>query len=321
MKRKSPVFVKILACLLLLGSLASFLLPWMKLAADVGVDQERMSPGELIQNFAGMNAEAVKEAARTGFAVSGAQMDAATLDDLLDRTLDGRFRFHELGILCGDLGCLCRAVGEPEAGHSLDLAKIIVWAAAGLMALLGFVALICQLTDHRGGIVPYFLLGALITAGLLLLRQALNSYLVEQSESLLDELGIGSLAKLFSIDVRIVKMGIGAYLCPFLALLAFLFMGIKKKQPKLRYETTPYPARRSAPPQAAAGSQPGGNASPAAARPAGWTCPNCGRSCPGGEAFCTNCGTKKPAPLRCPACGRQGRPGESYCTSCGTRLR
>ena len=49
-QRKSPAAVKVIACLLLLGSLACFMLPWLKLSADTGPDRLRMSPGELLQN-------------------------------------------------------------------------------------------------------------------------------------------------------------------------------------------------------------------------------------------------------------------------------
>lgn len=317
MKSKTPAAVKVLACLLLLGSLASFLLPWMKLGADVGAEPVRMSPGELIQNFAGMDAAAVKTAARTGLAESGVQMDDGTLERLLDLCLDGRFRPYELGLLCKDSGALCDAFQRPDVGRSLDLTGTLVWAVFGLLALLGLTALICQLTDHRGGIVPYFLLGALITAGLILLRREANAYLAEQSQSLLDGYGLGGLTGLLNIDVQIVKMGIGAYLCPFLALLALLLMGIRKKQPKLRYEATPYPARRTGmPPERAAG----GASRPAAPAGSGWTCPNCGQRMRQEERFCGYCGTERPrrsALIYCTVCGRPLPRDATFCSACG----
>ena len=52
----------------------------------------------------------------------------------------------------------------------------------------------------------------------------------------------------------------------------------------------------------------------------GWTCPNCGKACRLGEAFCTECGTKKPEPPKCPGCGKPARPGAAFCSNCGTRL-
>lgn len=52
----------------------------------------------------------------------------------------------------------------------------------------------------------------------------------------------------------------------------------------------------------------------------GWSCPNCGKACRQGEAFCTDCGTKKPEPPKCPGCGKPAKPGAAFCSSCGTRL-
>ena len=160
--------MKIIACLLLLGSLAALALPWMKLAAEVGPNQTRMSPGEVIQNFAGLDAAAVLDTVRSELSAVGIGPDLSALSDLVHRLMDGRFLPHELGIAC-----------------------------------LGFIALICQLTDHRGGMVPYFLLGALITGGLLFLRQTANDYLVRESASLLASYGMSGLIQYLGINLEI----------------------------------------------------------------------------------------------------------------------
>ena len=244
-KRKSPVGVKIIACLLLLGSLAALALPWMKLAAEVGPNQTRMSPGELIQNFAGLDAAAVLDSVQSELTAAGVQMDVSALSDLLHRVLDGRFLPHEMGIACRDLSVICRAAHRLDLAGTMETLAYGVWGVFGLLALLGLIALICQLTDHRGGIVPYFLLGALVAGGLLYLRQTANDYLVRESETLLAGYGMSGLIQYLGVNVEIVKMGIGAYLCPFLALLSLLLMGIKKREPEPRYEASPYPARRT----------------------------------------------------------------------------
>lgn len=244
-KRKSPVGVKIIACLLLLGSLASLALPWMKLAAEVGPNQTRMSPGELIQNFAGLDAAAVLDSVRSELTAAGVELDLGALSDLLHRVLDGRFLPHEMGIACRDLSDIFWAARRADLANTMETLSYGVWGVFGLLALLGLIALICQLTDHRGGIVPYFLLGVLITGGLLFLRQTANDYLARESESLLADYGMSGLTQYLGINVELVKMGIGAYLCPFLALLSLLLMGIKKKEAEPRYEASPYPARRT----------------------------------------------------------------------------
>ena len=237
--------VKIIACLLLLGSLAALALPWMKLAAEVGPNQTRMSPGELIQNFAGLDAAAVLDSVQSELTAAGVQMDVSALSDLLHRVLDGRFLPHEMGIACRDLSVICRAAHRLDLAGTMETLAYGVWGVFGLLALLGLIALICQLTDHRGGIVPYFLLGALVAGGLLYLRQTANDYLVRESETLLAGYGMSGLIQYLGVNVEIVKMGIGAYLCPFLALLSLLLMGIKKREPEPRYEASPYPARRT----------------------------------------------------------------------------
>ena len=156
--------VKIIACLLLLGSLAALALPWMKLAAEVGPNQTRMSPGELIQNFAGLDAAAVLDSVQSELTAAGVQMDVSALSDLLHRVLDGRFLPHEMGIACRDLSVICRAAHRLDLAGTMETLAYGVWGVFGLLALLGLIALICQLTDHRGGIVPYFLLGALVVS-------------------------------------------------------------------------------------------------------------------------------------------------------------
>ena len=237
--------MKIIACLLLLGSLAALALPWMKLAAEVGPNQTRMSPGEVIQNFAGLDAAAVLDTVRSELASIGIGPDLSALSDLVHRLMDGRFLPHEMGIACRDLATVFRDAKRLDLAGTMETVAYGVWGVFALLALLGFIALICQLTDHRGGMVPYFLLGALITGGLLFLRQTANDYLVRESASLLASYGMSGLIQYLGINLEIVKMGIGAYLCPFLALLSLLLMGIKKKAPEPRYEASPYPARRT----------------------------------------------------------------------------
>lgn len=333
MKRKSPVFVKILACLLLLGSFGAFLLPWMKLSTDVGADQVRMSPGEILQTFLGQDAETLKNAAVEGLRLGGmgdpVTVKAAT--DLLDLALDGRFRPLDLSVLCRDGATLCRSFQRPDVAQPLDLARWGVLGVFGLLALLGLIALICQLTDHRGGIIPYFLLGALIAGGLLYLRMELNTMIVEQADTFLEQWGLSILTNYYQIDPAIVKMGIGAYLCPFLALLAFLFMGIKKK--KAPAAPSPYPARRTQTP-AERGAAAKRAAQTAAvpqislretdAEPGlGWICPRCSKRLTDRQAYCDACGTKRPETVRrpnCPRCGALLPADAAFCPSCGARL-
>lgn len=313
-KRKSPIGIKIIACLLLLGSLACCLLPWMKISIDVGVEQERMNPGELIQTFLGMDAAAAKDNAIAALRGEGVPFDAEALTRLLDRLLDGHFKLPDFPSFCGELGSFCRDFQRPELGRSLDTVRLVCWIALALLALLWILALCCQLTDHRWGILPYLLLAAVITAGLYVLRAELNRYLMDEGDALLAGLGLNVLISYLHIGMDIVKMGIGALLCPFLALLALLFSGIRKKAPAKSAAASPYPARRvqSAQPR------------PAPAREGGWVCPGCGRRCGPDENFCKICGSERPrlpALQRCPGCGESLPPDATFCSACGADLR
>ena len=340
--------VKIIACLLLLGSLAALALPWMKLAAEVGPNQTRMSPGELIQNFAGLDAAAVLDSVQSELTAAGVQMDVSALSDLLHRVLDGRFLPHEMGIACRDLSVICRAAHRLDLAGTMETLAYGVWGVFGLLALLGLIALICQLTDHRGGIVPYFLLGALVAGGLLYLRQTANDYLVRESETLLAGYGMSGLIQYLGVNVEIVKMGIGAYLCPFLALLSLLLMGIKKREPEPRYEASPYPARRTGAQQSrpaqnvaaawqemnsearkAAGTAPGTAQSPAprpsqnaAPRPSQSAAPKQSQgTAPAAAAVSIQAG-RVPLPgeqsWTCAYCGRRMGADKNFCDLCGS---
>ena len=340
--------VKIIACLLLLGSLAALALPWMKLAAEVGPNQTRMSPGELIQNFAGLDAAAVLDSVQSELTAAGVQMDVSALSDLLHRVLDGRFLPHEMGIACRDLSVICRAAHRLDLAGTMETLAYGVWGVFGLLALLGLIALICQLTDHRGGIVPYFLLGALVAGGLLYLRQTANDYLVRESETLLAGYGMSGLIQYLGVNVEIVKMGIGAYLCPFLALLSLLLMGIKKREPEPRYEASPYPARRTGTQQSrpaqnvaaawqemnsearkAAGTAPGTAQSPAprpsqnaAPRPSQSAAPKQSQgTAPAAAAVSIQAG-RVPLPgeqsWTCAYCGRRMGADKNFCDLCGS---
>ena len=190
----------------------------------------------------------------------------------------------------------------------------IVWT---VFAVMFFSPRLFKEAWFERGIAEFGQATGVTATGLLLLRREANAYLAEQSQALLDGYGLGSLTGLLNIDVQIVKMGIGAYLCPFLALLALLLMGIRKKQPKLRYEATPYPARRTGmPPERSAGVA----SRPAASAGSGWTCPNCGQRMGQEERFCGRCGTerpRRPALIYCTVCGRPLPRDATFCCACG----
>ena len=339
LKRKSPIAVKIIACLLLLGSLAALVLPiwnncWLKLSADIGPEQIRMNPGELIQSFTGIDSESQKSMVLDFLQEENVQADQRCLNDLLERFLDGHFTLPGLAAVCRDVKALLPAVKalDPsftvsrELNNALNQALWGCWGVFGLLALFGLIALACALADRRWGILLYFLFGALVAGLLLWLRSVANGFLEENvpiwkelGRIELEPMGLGSLISyLDMVDLEgFVKMGIGAYLCPFLALLALMFMCIRKKQPKSR--PTPYPARRSEP----SGSQEQARPVPrrtAPAAPPVWFCPNCGFRNGPNLVRCQSCGMDRPGlQIRrfCTNCGESLPPEATFCFSCG----
>ena len=313
-KRKSPVLVKILACLLLLASLACLFLPWMKLAVDT--NRGRMDMGELLA-LLGQDKESILVLAGQGLADSGIPMPGQSLRELLTTVLDGAYSLPTLARLCGQAGALAADFGEADAARTMGRVGYGVWGLLGLLLLLGVIALCCVFSDHRDGIVPYLLLAMLTTTGVILLRAGANRYLEEQGTALVDQMGAGMLLGMFGVDLQIVKMSIAAYLCPFLALLALLLTGIRKKQPAAapREKAVPPTARKTAEAPVAK------TAAPAA--PKGWTCPNCGSVRDAEEDFCGLCGIERPQaaqPDRCPDCGRLLPGDAAFCPGCGARL-
>ena len=375
-KRKSPLAVKIIACLLLLGSLAAVFLPsWLKLSADVGPDQVRMNPGEIIEvlkedveGVTGFSWPTIKQLfwpdlqEEYGISVTLETL-TAPFKKPVDRLLDGHFSLPGMGMLVSELAELCsedtlgtltgqipaltrefpevkELTGElSRASGLLKTLSLGLYLAVALLAVLGVVGVICQLTDHPWGILPYFLVGLLYTVGLLLLRKTANDYLTANLpawksycyEFVNAETGdMAEVAFFFNrylgyldaIDLGgIVKMGIGADLCPFLTLLAMLLSFIRKKQPRQRFVASPYPARRSA------GEAPQPTPRDAAPRepmaPLVWFCPECGFRNGPNLVRCQACGLDRPdLPIkrRCPSCGAVLPPGATFCDSCGEKL-
>jgi hypothetical protein len=311
-ERKMPIGIKILVCLLLLGSLAMLLplraLPWMKLVVDDPASLDgRVSMEEFLSWFRQDRDQLPQTAARllNQFGVAADPADPA-LQRLGAAAVDAYFPLPELARLTGSAGDLAESLGEAEAAGLLHRAELGVWGLLGLLALLGLIALISLLRDRPMGVLPYFLLSSLALTGLILLRRAGNDWLEQNCMESLRQLRLDMLPRLLSVDLRVIHMGIAAYLCPFLALLAMLFGLIRRRVP-LREEPapTPYPARRP---------------------PRPWTCPNCGSVRRDGGSYCTICGTGRTAPAApavssappaCPACGAALERGAAFCPYCG----
>lgn len=141
------------------------------------------------------------------------------------------------------------AVDDSLGDDSMETLVIILGAA---LALTGLIALICCFTGAKGGVLPHLLVSAAVLG--------LAVYLVDEAKR--EAFGFG-----------VASIGPGAWLCPVLAVCAFLCMFIPESAP------APVPYAYSA--QTAA---PVGRAMS--------FCPHCGQKLQQGDTFCASCGSR-----------------------------
>ena len=197
-----------------------------------------------------------------------------------------------LPFLEGSFFDVLQAAVKDNFGSDTENAIVIVLGI--LLGLTGLIGLISALCGAKGGVVPYLLASLLYLGGAIYLASAANREITSSIGIPLDAVGISVAGK-----------GIGAYLCPALALLAFFCMLI----PDRSYP--PYPGGYAA---AYGGSVTINTGSFE-------ICPVCGAQHQAGSAFCPNCGAAKPQSLRCPVCGAQLQPGAGFCSNCGAQMR
>lgn len=350
-KRKTPIIVKILALLLIAASLVMVFLPWLRIIVDIPMLNSSMTLEKLL-NMAGQSVDStvaelqpkLEELTDTIYDSTGVTVETGGIVQLVKDVFRGNFSPVKLagtvGTMHSVLNQFMKAVDTQtqsdasamsqvslylpvirQAQSSFSTWTVVLWVIVALLGVLGLVALISIFTDHPFGLLPYLLLSAVTLTGTLILRSKLNS---SMSSGMQLAGGMGadmSALNTLGVDMtKIFHMGIAAYLCVALALLAFLLMFIKERKPvtapmAVGYAPSPYPARQSV------SQQPAGVPS----RPAGptWTCPNCGSVRGASERFCGACGGKKPeapAPRRCANCGKELPNGALFCSNCGQRL-
>lgn len=324
--RKSPTAVKAIACLLLLASLAMLFLPWLRLVVEAPY-LGRLTVDDILE-LSGQTREEALDLLRTellnetneNLAPTGSYYAVDGIVEIVRALLKGEYslvdfaqvltkgakELDKMGALFDD------PTGGELAGRIVKGVAFGLWGILGLMLVFGLLGLGGVFRDRRGWIFLYVLFSALLLTGVLLLRSLLNRILEAEAQNLLTSLDLGDILGTMNLDLRVVHMGIYAYLCPVLGLLAFVMMGIRR-------ERTP-----------AIAPKPGTNREPTVpafpGREQGWICPKCGTACRAEEKFCQECGSPLPQAspdlgrLRCRSCGAVLPAPSAFCPNCGAAL-
>ena len=312
-KTKTSMAMKIVAIVLILASAAMLFLPWMKVA--VNYYGTTISGGDILRRAAeedGLNEEAferklrqeINERADNVQRYYGVRLDADTLYDTVLLLVRFAWSPFSLSRLLGNVKSLTPQLTQlmemesgykssnfSEAASSLGLARIILLILLILTLAMAAVALVCILTDHRLGVLPYVVFTLILLVLFIVVIIVANNHKTEIL-SLLD----GEYLE----DAISLRIGFGGILCAVLAILGFAapFLPIGKREPVL-----------------------------AEGAPTAWKCPHCGAARKASEKFCLQCGAKRPetAPTRapagwkCPGCGTMLRADQRFCLYCGTK--
>ena len=253
MKEKlfQPKVLRILACILLVASLAMLFLPWETLTIDgkpmeehlrrlgVPMDEARQMLGNELTNELGSDGMLLAMdsilTGKTSF-VQRARILGKTGDTLQNMTGPMLEIMAESGLQDTEEGPLMMKMLRMVLDWARDemyLFSGIYWGVMVLMILLAALAFFCFCKGKRGGMIPYLVLSAClcgITAfGVWQTNSLMNLYAellqsVPDFQMGLSALGIRSLRNLYGL-------GCGAWLCVLFAALAFALSFVKPRDP------------------------------------------------------------------------------------------
>ncbi len=364
--------MRIVACVLILASAAMFLLPWMGHSLTVegrtgtidSLLEEQMPEGSAsMDEMKDALCQQAEQSLKEALAGMGANFDAKDLFADLRTLLKGAWTPTDLLSILGGVkstsGQLMEAL-EPQmealgdvpevqmiqqADQYLTIAYYILLVLVILTLASGLLAVICAITGHRGGMIPYLIFSLLLLAVFIVLVLTGNQKLPE----LFQQMG----SEMDENNKLLLTVGLGGILCAALAVLAFVAMCIPvggaaaKKSAAAAGWTCPIcgtqlkadqkfclycGGRRPEEPLPERGPAARSQAAPAAA--GGWTCPTCGAKLTESQKFCLQCGTKRPAAApapapkaapaaaggwTCPTCGAKLTESQKFCLQCGTK--
>ncbi|MBR5094848.1 MAG: hypothetical protein IK095_07105, partial [Oscillospiraceae bacterium] len=354
-RRKIHPLWKLLICLLLIGSMAMCIQPWLSVKIDTPTGKDKSI--EAFLGDAGIDvryelsndvAPALRELSDEMYEQTGKRLDAPMAMDLLESLLAGKYaplgmlRDLERAEALTEQGrTICRLLlftGSDETRElrdTLDQVDTIVSGAQlglkillGAAGLLGAIALLCALTDHRFGLLPYALLSGLLAAGLRAVCTALNSLAASFGLELLDTAELYFPYPTSTLGTDVFRPEPYPAYGAVLALAAFILaLATAKRVTAAPAEAAPaaagapgeepvgtavpprstqspaelprqtaaaQPRMRPQPAPAGAATEPKRQATGSAARPAersatGWTCPGCGTRQPDAARYCGVC--------------------------------
>ena len=314
-KTKTSMAMKIVAIVLILASAAMLFLPWMKVA--VNYYGTTISGGDILRRAAeeeGVSEEyfrlelrqEINDLSSRAQRRYGVYLDADTLYDTAMLAIRLSWSPFAMSKMLGNVKSLTPQFTqyvEMESGSAsatftgglfyAGLVRIILLILLILTLTMAAVAVVCILTDHRLGALPYLVFALILLVGFIVVIVAANNNLSD------------FLTQVAHVDNEVasaisLRIGFGGILCAVLAILGFvaLYLPIGKREPVL-----------------------------AEGAPTAWKCPHCGAMRKASEKFCLQCGAKRPeaAPVRaaagwkCPGCGTMLRADQRFCLYCGTK--
>ena len=313
-KTKTSLVMKIVAVVLILASAAMLFLPWMKVS--VSMNGMTLSGSEIVQ-MSGQSMDAVRmeireeanELAEDAQWDYGIQLDAEKLVDTMMLIVRFSWSPFSLSKLLGNVRSLTpqlMRIVEQESGYmsatfqeassKLGLARIVLMILLILTLAMAAVAVVCALTDHKLGMIPYLVFALILLVLFIVLIAVANNHMGE----------IGALMDAgdeFANSVSL-RIGVGGILCLVFAVLGFVAMFLPIGKREVAYAGAP-------------------------TRAMGWICPGCGAKRKAGEQFCLNCGARRPEPVptrpavpagwKCPTCGTMLKADQRFCLYCGTK--
>ena len=329
-KKQTALIVKIIAVVLILASAAMLFLPWMKVTLSFfGQSFDMSKLLEYAAQMGGTTVDSMKSELYGQIQESvsdlqnelGVRVDGGKIIDFFNTILKGAWSpFNLLGMISTVRSIMPPLVAAANASSFYDgpdlsslntansymnTAYIILLVLVILTLAMAAVAIVCALTDHKGGMIPYLAFTVIMLVLFIVMVVGGN----KNSGAAISALNItGDLP--FDIGAGL-KICIGGILCVVFAVLAFvaMFLPIGGKTP---VKAGAVPAARSA--------------------LSGWRCPGCGTMLRGDQKFCLNCGAKKPeappAPVtraaapsgwKCPTCGAALKNEQKFCPGCGTK--